>query len=911
MGKISIIGNPNPEIGTLQQYSVFKAFDLSPIQSPVFGISKEIIHWEIFVLERGVWRKTDGNAKTGEQVSYTFNQKSLTRKGIKLTATKGNEKAELIIRTKPAKKPKINKIDLLDINGHKVTSPLNYMDTLIAKAYCTDMEGETLYFTLWEDDAKGAGHNVINQVNKINPIPQRATVKKGIAQVRFNMSQYTMASLIANMQVVKGDKNEGKTHEYYVTAEYYGKLEASNNVNLKNPDYNTHQNTEQKKINVANQPKNTPAKPKVVPKPPNRRPVPTAPAPKKETPKYPIGKAKTKVPDASGQIVSVEIKDKNRKTITQNPKYGERIFVLIKTKNVLNKKYKLNIWEDDTFGKNDLLYTNIHVIKDNEQWVYVYLKKEMQQTGEIGKDRNNPDSGEYSMEFTDHQELFVEIEFADISMKSSTVNVDVNAKYKVPETSRSKAVVKGNKQEENKNNKCPNCEKDITLEQIKAICVSKKNKNGVEKCLIEDEKMIKAALPFLNKYRKKVGINTCIRKAHFLAQISHESKFYELQERFKYSSASRMNGIFDSYFKQFGRNRMKEAERLSDLSLNKQNWEQVANAIYGKTHPNGKKHTDPNDGWRYSGKGFKQITWKSNYEELEKYANKTFGTNYIWTNGNNPYKLKNNPEDAITSALAFWGKNNINSVATEISDTSVLNVTHIINKNNEGLDERKRYFKKAVEVLQVEKCKPKGKTKVQTDVLSTYDGKYKASKKVIYIDAILPTDRKYQGLLVFFNETEILHKCYTLGYGTGGDKLKPEGKGPIPNGLWSSWYTKTHIGEASYGAHGLIHISGIDGDALTATQNGREGIAIHAGHTVGEHGKQYSDKGYLMVTYGCLRVYNEDIEKLVDLYLSNSDKKIKVYVEEVEDISEVYKYYDIKRDSKEPTIKGKNKQKHQ
>ncbi|GAA4153551.1 hypothetical protein GCM10022217_09430 [Chryseobacterium ginsenosidimutans] len=896
MGKISIIGNPNPEIGTLQQYSVFKAFEFSSIQSPVFGTSQHTVHWEIYVLERGNWRKTDGNAKTGEQVSYTFNQKSLIRKGIKLVATKGNEKAELSIRTKPAKKPKINKIDLLDINGHKVTVPLNYADTLIAKAHCTDMEGESLHFTLWEDDAKREGHNIINQVNKINPIPQRATVKKGIAQVRFNMAQYTMASHISNMQVAKGDKNEGKTHEYYVTAEYYGKLEASNNVNLKNPDYNTHQNTEQKKAKVADQVKNTPAKSATTVKQPNKKPELPKPSPKKETYKIPVTQgAKTKAADPQGKVISVEFVDFLGKPY-KSMKFGTQAKAKIVTQNMKGKTIKLRIWEDDI--SNQLVFEKNYVLRDDISEAIISLTEDMRKKGDDWKEGSE-------------QEYFLEIEYAGQSIDSEVVNVNNSSPKIKMETGKSMVMVRAEKREQETNGKCPNCEKDITLSEIKAICVDKKNKKGIEKCLIEDDKMIKAALPFLNKYRKKVGINTCIRKAHFLAQISQESKFYDLQERFKYSSASRMNGIFDSYFKQFGKNRMKEAERLSELSLNKQNWEQVANAIYGKTHPNGKKHTDPNDGWRYSGKGFKQITWKGNYEELEKYANKTFGTNYIWTNGNNPYKLKNNPEDAITSALAFWGKNNINAVATEISDTSVLNVTHIINKNNEGLDERKRYFKKAVEVLQVEKCKPKGKTKVQTDVLSTYDGKYKASKKVIYIDAILPTDRKYQGLLVFFNETEILHKCYTLGYGTGGDKLKPEGKGPIPNGLWSSWYTKTHIGEASYGAHGLIHISGIDGDALTATQNGREGIAIHAGHTVGEHGKQYSDKGYLMVTYGCLRVYNEDIEKLVDLYLNNSDKKIKVYVEEVEDIFEVYKYYDMKRDPKEPTIKGRNKQKHQ
>jgi predicted chitinase len=720
MGKISIIGNPNPEIGTLQQYSVFKAFEFSSIQSPLFGTSQETVHWEIYVLERGKWRKTDGNAKTGEQVSYTFNQKSLIRKGIKLVATKGNEKAELSIRTKPAKKPKINKIDLLDINGHTVTTPLNYADTLIAKAHCTDMEGESLHFTLWEDDAERGGHNAINQVNKINPIPQRATVKKGIAQVRFNMAQYTMASLIANMQVAKGDKNEGKTHEYYVTAEYYGKLEASNNVNLKNPDYTAHQNTEQKKTKVADQVKNNPAKPTAAPKPPNRKPVPTAPAPKKETPKYPIGKAKTKVPDASGQIVSVEIKDKNRKTITQNPKYGEGIFVLIKTKNVLNKKYKLNIWEDDTFGKHDLLYTNIHVIKDNEQWVYVSLTKEMQKTGEVGDDRNNPDSGEYSMEFTDHQELFVEIEFADISMKSSTVNVDANAKYKVPETSRSKAVVKGNKQEENKNNKCPNCEKPITAEDLKTIFPD------------ADVNVLKEAANAYSKYMKDLNMNTCWNKAHFFAQASVEvgSSFKlkngeslnysvrrlkngdyvsgtgwikDLKNGGHYSSGKWKNALF-AYFKQhhddadkYGR---KDLNKYGDSLIQKANEIMIANLAYGSNAAMGRRlgNTQPEDGWNFRGRGLIQLTGRGNYTAVNKYTLKEENIDITI----NPEKV-NIVKIAVLTSMGYWKNNAGDTKSNSQIDADVLSRVVGTDVDYEG---KKRNFNNITsKVFKISECK--------------------------------------------------------------------------------------------------------------------------------------------------------------------------------------------------------------
>ena len=37
---------------------------------------------------------------------------------------------------------------------------------------------------------------------------------------------------------------------------------------------------------------------------------------------------------------------------------------------------------------------------------------------------------------------------------------------------------------------------------------------------IKDTTMIAAALPYLNQYRKKVGINTCVSKAPFLGTDS-------------------------------------------------------------------------------------------------------------------------------------------------------------------------------------------------------------------------------------------------------------------------------------------------------------------------------------------------------------------------------------------------------
>ena len=89
------------------------------------------------------------------------------------------------------------------------------------------------------------------------------------------------------------------------------------------------------------------------------------------------------------------------------------------------------------------------------------------------------------------------------------------------EVGQSKTMVLEVKDEKNK---CPRFQQDITLDEIKQICVDKE-----ENCLVKDIEMFTATLPYLNQYRKKVGINTCVSKAHFLAQIAQESKFYNLQ----------------------------------------------------------------------------------------------------------------------------------------------------------------------------------------------------------------------------------------------------------------------------------------------------------------------------------------------------------------------------------------------
>ncbi|ANF50589.1 hypothetical protein A0O34_08665 [Chryseobacterium glaciei] len=494
-----ITGNTNPEIGKEIHYSIFQHAPNFTVENPLFLNSVEKAEWQVLILEHGKWRKTSENTKKGDNISYTFTQNSLWREGIKLVVTKGNDKGELIIKTRKAGQPKILKIDLLDVNYNKVTKPLHYFDILIARAQCTEMEGEKLHFTLWEDDALKSGHNKINEINRINPVPIPATVKRGKAEVKFNMAFYTQASMIANMQLAKGDKSEGKNHEYYVTADYYGKLEASNNVNIKVDSSSlTPVSMEDilKKIeeDKVQKQKDT-QKPKV-----NKRPTPPPPTPKKDTYKTPITpKAKTKASDPKGKIISVEFVDFLGKPY-QNMKFGTQVKAKIISKDMKGKTIKLKIWEDDI--SDQLVYENNYVLGGDESYATINLTNEMRKKGDDFKEGSE-------------QEYFLEIEYAGQSVDSEVINVNDSApKIKVEtgvSTSGVKAKKADQKKEEKKSNGKCSCNNNITKEELKNIAPYAKVTN------------IDKYFEGFNITFKKFNINTCLQKIHFFAQVIHES----------------------------------------------------------------------------------------------------------------------------------------------------------------------------------------------------------------------------------------------------------------------------------------------------------------------------------------------------------------------------------------------------
>ena len=240
MPEFKIIGNPNPEIG---KEIIYKTNDftlpgsLSPEQIIQDGNNPfvEQIKWSVYILEFGKWILKEKNNKIGPTANYTFTEKSLKRKGIRIVARLGEEKAILDIKPQDTIERRIVKVELCDALGNLQTKPFGYNQTVLAKVHCLNLNNCTVHVTLWEDDAPGAGHSEINKNNKA--VTKSERVSNGVANVKFKLA--VDFAKIANAHLAGGDKSEGKTHEYYVTAEIFRqKTESSNNINVINPDKN-------------------------------------------------------------------------------------------------------------------------------------------------------------------------------------------------------------------------------------------------------------------------------------------------------------------------------------------------------------------------------------------------------------------------------------------------------------------------------------------------------------------------------------------------------------------------------------------------------------------------------------------------------------------------------------------------
>jgi putative chitinase len=182
----------------------------------------------------------------------------------------------------------------------------------------------------------------------------------------------------------------------------------------------------------------------------------------------------------------------------------------------------------------------------------------------------------------------------------------------------------------------------------------------------------------LNLACKEAGITTRIGQAMFIAQLAHESAgFTRLQEmggktRYtfaKYAEKEADDKEYDYFFFMYDKDSPSPRRQKVAKNLGNEN---------------------AGDGARYKGRGYIQLTGRSNYRK----AGKDLGLEL-----EKEPELAANPLQAARIAAWFWKTRSLNNYANVDSTDNFKEVTRRINGGYRGLEERQKYYQQAKSVL--------------------------------------------------------------------------------------------------------------------------------------------------------------------------------------------------------------------
>ena len=221
------------------------------------------------------------------------------------------------------------------------------------------------------------------------------------------------------------------------------------------------------------------------------------------------------------------------------------------------------------------------------------------------------------------------------------------------------------------------------------------------------------------KWGHLVGIKDNAAYCYLLAQLNTESgNFSATSENLNYS----VEGLLTTFPKYFNK---AQAQAYAG------NPEKIANRVYANRLGNGSEASG--DGYKYRGRGFIQLTGKSNYKNVYD--------NFFIPNGLGEYDIVNNPElgdDPTVGALMSIGWLSLNKNAVHAANRHDVNaLTKHINGGTNGLSTRKSQTNTLLSKLKEFEEWQKSKKQFTLD-----DFAYSDRAKSLNIDNSIPEDYK-------------------------------------------------------------------------------------------------------------------------------------------------------------------------
>ena len=174
----------------------------------------------------------------------------------------------------------------------------------------------------------------------------------------------------------------------------------------------------------------------------------------------------------------------------------------------------------------------------------------------------------------------------------------------------------------------------------------------------------------------KFNITNPLRLAHFLAQCGHESGgFKAVSENLNYSA----KGLVGTFGKYFNSTTAAQYERKPEM---------IASKVYGGRMGNGDEASK--EGYKFRGRGYIQLTGKSNYTNFTKFIGEDCIANPDLVATKYP----------LASAAFFFDSNKLWSICDlGSSDDVVTKVTKRVNGGTIGLPDRIKHFKEYYSLL--------------------------------------------------------------------------------------------------------------------------------------------------------------------------------------------------------------------